>query len=286
MDDGDTVGDEPDDRKVVRDKEICEILLGLELVHKVENLRADGNVQRGDRLVRHDELRVHDHRARDADALTLPAGKLVRVAGLVLGQQADVLKSAIDLCNALLLILIEVEVVQPLGDAVLDGGALVERRRRVLKDHLDVADDVAVLLAGDLAGDALSLKEDLAAAARVDAHDGAAERRFAGAGLADKGERFALIDVKIRVFYGDEFFFASDVEGDVHMLDREDNLSVGGIIRHGRHLPYPSSSGFSRADPEWPPAFPASGRGDREATFWHSGSRSPGRTAAPFQSRS
>ena len=82
----------------------------------------------------------------------------------------------------------------------------------------------------------LPLKEDLAVAARVDAHDGAAQRRFAGAGLADESEGLALINVEIRVFYGDEFFFASDVKGDVHMADREDDLSIGVIIRHGRHL--------------------------------------------------
>ena len=192
--------------------------------------------------VRHDQLRVHDHRAGNADALTLSAGELVRITGLVLGQQADVLERLIDLGDTLCLVLIKVEVVQTLGDAVLDGGALIERRRRVLEDHLDVADDVAVFLAGDLAGNALALKEDLAVAARVDAHDGAAQRRFAGAGLADEGEGLTLINVEIRVFYGDEFFFASDVKGDVHMADREDDLSIGVIIRHGRHLPYRSSA--------------------------------------------
>ena len=67
-------------------------------------------------------------------------------------------------------------------------------------------------------------------------------RLIGRAGLADESEGLALINVEIRVFYGDEFFFASDVKGDVHMADREDDLSIGGIIRHGRHLPYRSSS--------------------------------------------
>ena len=42
----------------MRDEKVREILFRLELVHQVEHLRADGNVQRGDRLVRHDQLRV------------------------------------------------------------------------------------------------------------------------------------------------------------------------------------------------------------------------------------
>ena len=97
-----------------------------------DDLRLDRNVQSGSRLVTDQELRITAQCHRDHHTLTHTAGELVRIAGLVLGQQADVLERLIDLGDTLFLVLIKVEVVQALGDAVLDGGALVERRRRGL----------------------------------------------------------------------------------------------------------------------------------------------------------
>ncbi len=127
----------------------------------------------------------------------------MRVAGLVFGEQAHVLQGLVDLGDSVLFVFIQMEVVQALGDTVFNGGTLVEGGGRVLEDHLDIPDHVAVLLAGDLAGDALSLEEDLAGAAGVDAKDRAAQRGLAGAGFAHQREGLTLIDVEISVFYGD-----------------------------------------------------------------------------------
>ena len=55
---------------------------------QLQNLRAHGDVQRGDRLIRDEQLRPEDQRARDSDALALAAGKFVRIARLHLGAHA------------------------------------------------------------------------------------------------------------------------------------------------------------------------------------------------------
>ena len=47
---------------------------------QVQDLRLDRDVERRDRLVADDQARLDGERARDADALALPAGELVRVA--------------------------------------------------------------------------------------------------------------------------------------------------------------------------------------------------------------
>ena len=223
------------------DEQIGQVLLGLELVHQVQHLSPDGHVQGGDGLVGHDELGVHDHGPGDAHALALAAGKLVGIPGFVFGQQTHVLERLVYLGDPLLLIPIEMEVVEALGHAVLDSGPLVQRGGGVLEDHLDIADHVAVLLPADLAGDALALELDFACAAGIDPKDGAAERGLAGAGLAHQSEGLALVDVEVGVLHGHELLFAG-TEGDVHMLDGEDDLPVNVIVRHGTTLPYPSSS--------------------------------------------
>ena len=56
------------------------------------------------------------------------------------------------LADAVGLAVVEVEVVQPLGDDVVHRRALVERGGGVLEHHLDVADHLAVEAVGYLAG--------------------------------------------------------------------------------------------------------------------------------------
>ncbi len=53
--------------------------LALQVHQQVEDLRLNGHVQRRDRLVADDELRIERQRAGDADALAAAAVQLVRI---------------------------------------------------------------------------------------------------------------------------------------------------------------------------------------------------------------
>ena len=79
----------PDDREVVRDEEVREIELPLQLLEQVDDLRLDRDIERRDRLVEDHEVRVDRERASDADALALAARELVRVAGGGVRREAD-----------------------------------------------------------------------------------------------------------------------------------------------------------------------------------------------------
>ncbi len=70
----------PHHREVVRDEQERQLVLLLQFLQQVDDLRLDRDVERGDRLVAHDEGRLHRQRARDAHALALAAGEFVRVA--------------------------------------------------------------------------------------------------------------------------------------------------------------------------------------------------------------
>ena len=211
------------------DEQIGQAPLHLEFFQQVQHLGADRHVQRRDRLVRDDKFRLHDDAAGDAHALALAAGELVRIAGQVLRQQSDVPDDLLDLGDAVLLILVQVEVVQALGDDVLNGGALVQAGGGVLEDHLDLPDDLAVVLAGELAGYLFALVIDCAGGAGVDADDGAADGGLAGAGFAHEGEGLALINVEADVFDGLERLFAAS-EYHVQILDRQHDLFL--IVCH------------------------------------------------------
>ena len=90
------VGDVAHDVQVVRDEDVGEAEVALQVLEQVQDLRLHRDVERRDRLVADDQLRVDGERARDADALALAAGELVREAVVVLGVQADDLEQLLD----------------------------------------------------------------------------------------------------------------------------------------------------------------------------------------------
>ena len=92
----DPVGDVPDDGQVVRDEQIGQPELVLQVLEQVDDLGLDRHVEGRDRLVADDQLGPQGHGPGDADALPLAAGELVGVAVVVLGVEADPLHQVLD----------------------------------------------------------------------------------------------------------------------------------------------------------------------------------------------
>ena len=74
MHDGDRVAHAANDGEVVRDEEIGEAELALEVFEQVENLRLDRDVERRYGFVADNELRTEGERTGNPDPLPLPAG--------------------------------------------------------------------------------------------------------------------------------------------------------------------------------------------------------------------
>ncbi len=87
--DRDPVGDVPDHRQVVRDEQVGQAELLLQVLQQVDDAGLDRHVQRRHRLVEDQHLRPQRERAGDADALPLAAGELVRVPVAVLRVEPD-----------------------------------------------------------------------------------------------------------------------------------------------------------------------------------------------------
>ena len=79
VEDRDAVRDVAHDAEVVRDEEVRDLLLGLELDEQVEDRGLHGDVEGRRRLVAHDELRVAGECARDRHALLESARELHRL---------------------------------------------------------------------------------------------------------------------------------------------------------------------------------------------------------------
>src|SRR5439155_23277839 len=185
-----------DHREIMGDKEISQPEFLLQILQQIDDLGLDRHVQRRHRLIADDQLGLDGERARDADALALAAGELIRIASHVVRAQADGLQQ---LDDALF------ELPPGLGQSVNDQGfaddradihARIERGIRVLKDDLDVAAQQAEF-AGPELPDILAFKMNLARGRFDQAKHAASGGGFAATGFADQAKRFAAVDMKI-----------------------------------------------------------------------------------------
>src|SRR5215470_1292192 len=196
----DTVTDVADDAQVVRDEEIGQSELLLQVEQEVQDLRLHGDVQGRDRLVRDDEPRLECQRPRDADALPLAAAECVREAAHVLGPESH---PAQEIRHTLLALAPALHAVdqERLADQIEQGHARVERREWILEDHLHLAPDRAQLgLAerGEVDHRAVRQPHGDLAAGRIDRSEDAPRRGgLAAAALTDQAQGLALVDVKV-----------------------------------------------------------------------------------------
>src|SRR5947207_4362533 len=130
-------GDVLHDGEIVSDENVRQPEPLLEIGQEIDDLRLDRDVERGHWLVADDELRLRRERARDADALPLSAGELVRITLGVLRCQADELQQLGDT----LAMPAGRQAVQRkrLVEHLAHRHARVERRVRILKHDLQRA---------------------------------------------------------------------------------------------------------------------------------------------------
>ena len=127
-----------DDPEVVRDEDDGGAVLRLELADEVEDLRLDGDVERGRRLVGDQHLGVEDERHRDHHALPHPAGELVGIAREPVGGIRDPdLPEPLEGAGARRLLRHALVGLDRLDDLPADRVERMQRRERVLKDHGD-----------------------------------------------------------------------------------------------------------------------------------------------------
>ncbi len=189
------MGEVADQGEVVRDQHHGEAELVAEPDEEFDDLRLDGDVEGGGRLVRDQEAGAAGQGHGDEDALALAAGELVRVAAQgALGREADQFEEF----GRGLRTAARGELPQLGADE--NGG--VEGGERVLVDHRDLGAHQGAAFPGRELQQVPAAVEDLAAdlgVAGEKPHDGEAGDGLAAAGLADQAEGFALVDGEVQL---------------------------------------------------------------------------------------
>src|SRR5215207_2305437 len=220
-----------DDRQVVRDEDVGEAELSLQVLEKVDHLRLDRDVERRDRLVADDQLRRHRERAGDADALALAARELVRVAAHVVGVEPDRFEKVDDAGLILGRRVRESVDRQRLVDDGADGHARVERGVGVLEDDLHVAPKRGQLGAAERRH-VLALEPHLARGRFDQAQDAAPGRRLAAARLADEPERLAGFELEADAVDGVHPFDVAREQAALHREALHERLDAQQRLRH------------------------------------------------------
>ena len=157
----DAVGDMPHHRQIMRDEEVGEAEFALEILQQVDDLRLDRDIERRHRLVEDQHARLEGERARDADALLLPARELVREAAHHARRQPHHLEQARDPRRTAHLLVEPVDS-QRLGDDLPRALDRVERGEGVLEHVLHVPAHLAHRAAAER-GDVAAAETDAAA---------------------------------------------------------------------------------------------------------------------------
>ena len=114
--------------------------LDLQPLEQVDDAGANRYVERRDRLVEHEQLRLERERARDADALALAAGKLPADSGSTCSGRSPTSSSSSRTRRVHASAAHAVRR-ERLGEDVADRQARIERGQRILEDHLQIAAD-------------------------------------------------------------------------------------------------------------------------------------------------
>ena len=183
-------------REVVRDEQVREPEASLQVLQQVDDLRLDRDIERRYRLVADDEPRLHRDRARDADALALPAGEFVRVAPRVLRRKADQTQ---EFRHPLAFpALGQTMQCKGFGEHVADGHSRVERAVRVLENHLHLTAQRAHLALRE-AEQVAPVEPDLPRSRLDQAQREASGGRLAAARFADQRQSFPGVELEADV---------------------------------------------------------------------------------------
>ena len=122
-------------RQIVRDEQIRQTQPRLQVLQQIDHLRLDRHIERGHRFIAHHQRRLDGKRARDADALALPAGELMRISLRMVRCQPDQSEQLVHPrtpCHAVADTVHDQRLLQDLAH----GHARVQRGKRILEYDL------------------------------------------------------------------------------------------------------------------------------------------------------
>ncbi len=180
--------------QVMGNKQVGEPQFLLQFFQQVDHLGLDGHVQRGNRFVTDDKLRLHGQGPGNADTLALAAAELVGKSGSMLGVESHQFQQVVN-AFATFFSLGKLMDIQGFTNDVADGHPGIQGSVRVLKNHLHAAVQLGRFLAFQVIN-VLTLKKDPASCRLIKPDNGPSHRGLAAAALTHQAQSLALLHFK------------------------------------------------------------------------------------------
>src|SRR5258706_5208516 len=229
----DAVTDMGHHSEIMCDEQIGKIMLALEVDQQIDHLGLDRHIERRYRLIADDQPRPQRQSPRDADALALAAGELVRIVLHLIRPEPDLLEQFGD-AVALFASCRQTVDAEWLADDIARRHPGIERSKRVLEHDLHRTSMRAQVCLAEI-GDIQPIKANAAPRRLDEAQDAARHRRFAAAGLADKAEGFADANREADAVHGMHGAHLATEDAASHriVLDEVRYIEQGARLGHG-----------------------------------------------------
>ena len=205
--DCDTVGDVVDDAEIVRNEDHGEAEVFLERFDEIEDLRLDGDIERGDGFIRDDELGLRCEGTGDGDALALAAGEFVGIFPHDACIKADGGHQRFHASEEGVTFELGVALPDGFGECREDGHPRIERGVGVLENHLEIQPPPAHFGCGE-GGEVFPIENDGAGSRGDQLHDGAGKGGFPAARFADEAEDFTFFKIERDPIHGADHVLA------------------------------------------------------------------------------
>ena len=195
---GDPVSNIIDHGQVVRNKQIGQPQVFLEILHKIEDLRLHRDIKRRDRFVAYQQFRFECQGAGDADALALSAGERVRIAVQVARIETDQRHQLLHHLGTVFLIA-DLMDNQWLRDDIKHRHPRVQRRERILEHELHLApigQKFLFVQLGQINDLSTIVEQHLTGIRPQGTHYHFRQGRLAASGFANQAQAFALAHEK------------------------------------------------------------------------------------------
>ncbi|KAK4045025.1 hypothetical protein OUZ56_032433 [Daphnia magna] len=183
------MGDVLHNAEVVRNKKIRNTELLLKVQKEIHDLSLDRYVERADRLVAYNKVRLNGETSRNSKALALAARKFVRVSVQDFWAHSDALQEF----NDAPFLFASASRQLRLSEDVAHRHSRIQTRVRILKNDLHPPSE-RLQFAGRQRCDFVAIEGDPPKRRFDQSKDESAQRALAGAALADESDRFTGAD--------------------------------------------------------------------------------------------
>ena len=190
-----------DNTQVMGNKDICQIVLLLQSVEQIQHLCLNGYVQRRNRLITDNYLRIHGQRSGHIDTLSLTTWKFMRETVDVLNIKTNLSHQFQNTFFTLIFIGNQFMHDQRFLDQFAGCLSRIQWRVRILENHLNRLFVVLFFLSSQFLR-ILSFKQNFSISSAVQSDTGSSTCGLSTSRLSYHAERFSLVDLKGNIVNG------------------------------------------------------------------------------------